>query len=106
MNSSRRPLKKGKALGIADVSSALYDAAVGGNVTAMIFYLKNRSPDSWRDKPDSTNDDNAPPPVKVVIEVRTRASPMPSLNQPQARFLALPHKFRAFVAGFGSGKTW
>ena len=31
---------------------------------------------------------------------------MPSLNQPQARFLALPHKFRAFVAGFGSGKTW
>lgn len=31
---------------------------------------------------------------------------MPSLNTPQARFLALPHKFRAFVAGFGSGKTW
>ncbi|MBK3470465.1 terminase [Pseudomonas carnis] len=31
---------------------------------------------------------------------------MPSLNVPQAQFLALPHKFRAFVAGFGSGKTW
>lgn len=31
---------------------------------------------------------------------------MPSLNVPQAEFLALPHKFRAFVAGFGSGKTW
>lgn len=31
---------------------------------------------------------------------------MPKLNKPQARFLALPHKFRAFVAGFGSGKTW
>lgn len=30
----------------------------------------------------------------------------PTLNVPQARFLALPHKFRAFVAGFGSGKTW
>lgn len=30
----------------------------------------------------------------------------PSLNKPQARFLALPHKFRGFVAGFGSGKTW
>lgn len=30
----------------------------------------------------------------------------PSLNVPQAAFLALPHKFRAFVAGFGSGKTW
>lgn len=30
----------------------------------------------------------------------------PTLNVPQARFLALPHKFRSFVAGFGSGKTW
>src|SRR5690606_20038137 len=33
-------------------------------------------------------------------------TPSPSLNIPQARFLALPNKFRAFVAGFGSGKTW
>lgn len=31
---------------------------------------------------------------------------MPTLNVPQAKFLALPHKFRGFVAGFGSGKTW
>lgn len=31
---------------------------------------------------------------------------MPTLNVPQSRFLALPHKYRAFVAGFGSGKTW
>jgi hypothetical protein len=30
----------------------------------------------------------------------------PKLNRPQARFLALDRKFRAFVAGFGSGKTW
>jgi hypothetical protein len=30
----------------------------------------------------------------------------PRLNKPQARFLALDRKFRAFVAGFGSGKTW
>ena len=31
---------------------------------------------------------------------------VPTLNQPQAEFLQLPHKFRAFVGGFGSGKTW
>ncbi|MGQ7956501.1 terminase large subunit domain-containing protein [Pseudomonas sp. SP16.1] len=31
---------------------------------------------------------------------------MPALNVPQGEFLLLPHKFRAFVAGFGSGKTW
>ncbi|BDU76280.1 phage terminase large subunit [Mesoterricola sediminis] len=32
--------------------------------------------------------------------------PAPTLNIPQAQFLAMPHKYRAFVAGFGSGKTW
>lgn len=68
-------LKKGKALGISDVSSALYNAAVGGNVTAMIFYLKNRSPDSWRDKPDATNDDDPPPSVQVVINVNDASIP-------------------------------
>lgn len=31
---------------------------------------------------------------------------MPRLNIPQARFLNMPNKFRAYVAGFGSGKTW
>lgn len=30
----------------------------------------------------------------------------PTLNIPQTQFLALPNKFRAMVAGFGSGKTW
>lgn len=30
----------------------------------------------------------------------------PRLNRPQARFLALPQKYKAFVAGFGSGKTF
>lgn len=33
-------------------------------------------------------------------------APRVSLNVPQAQFLAMPHKFKAFVAGFGSGKTW
>lgn len=31
---------------------------------------------------------------------------MPTLNDPQADFLALPHAYRALVAGFGTGKTW
>lgn len=30
----------------------------------------------------------------------------PTLNIPQARFLSMPHKFKSYVAGFGSGKTW
>ena len=35
-----------------------------------------------------------------------QASLSPRLNRPQAEFIALDRKFRAFVAGFGSGKTW
>lgn len=31
---------------------------------------------------------------------------MPKLNSPQAEFIFMPQKFRAFVAGYGSGKTW
>lgn len=31
---------------------------------------------------------------------------MPQLTRPQTEFLNLPHKFRAYVGGFGSGKTW
>lgn len=31
---------------------------------------------------------------------------MPQLIKPQAAFLKLPHKFRAYVGGYGSGKTW
>jgi hypothetical protein len=31
---------------------------------------------------------------------------MPKLNRPQAKFLQQDTKFRAYVAGFGSGKTW
>lgn len=29
-----------------------------------------------------------------------------TLNKPQYEFLSLPHKFKAYVAGFGSGKTY
>lgn len=30
----------------------------------------------------------------------------PTLNVPQAKFLGMSNKFKAFVAGYGSGKTW
>lgn len=44
-------IKRGQAKGIEAVANALWDSAVGsGNVTAMIFYLKNRSPEAWSDK--------------------------------------------------------
>ena len=41
-----------------------------------------------------------------MADARTDRAIRASLNRPQAQFLALPQKFRAYVAGFGSGKTW
>ena len=45
-------IKRGRAKGIAVVSNALYENAKSGNVVAQIFYLKNRSPEEWRDRQD------------------------------------------------------
>lgn len=44
-------LKEGKDLPDIQVENALYEAAIGGNVTAMIFWLKNRLKSEWKDKP-------------------------------------------------------
>ncbi|MDB8545796.1 hypothetical protein PNV01_13385 [Turicibacter sanguinis] len=43
-------IKKGKEVADYEIENALYNAAIGGNVSAMIFWLKNRRPDKWKDK--------------------------------------------------------
>lgn len=40
-------IKKGRASGIQQVSNVLFEAALAGNVTAMIFYLKVRA--GWKE---------------------------------------------------------
>ena len=46
-------IKKGEALGVSRVANALYESAtIDKNVTAQIFYLKNRS-ENWADKVDT-----------------------------------------------------
>ena len=49
-------LKKGKEVSDYQVENALFRSAIEGNVTAQIFWLKNRRPDKWRDKQDSKID--------------------------------------------------
>ena len=44
-------LKKGKEVVDYQVENALLNKALGGDTTAQIFWLKNRRPDKWRDKP-------------------------------------------------------
>lgn len=42
-------LKKGREVADFEVENALFKAATGGNVTACIFWLKNRMPEKWKD---------------------------------------------------------
>lgn len=44
-------LKKGKEIVDFEVENALLQKAIGGDTTAAIFWLKNRKPKQWRDKP-------------------------------------------------------
>ena len=72
----RHPLVKvraDEARKIADdrVQSALYKSAVGGNVTAMIFWLKNRQSAEWRDRRELAGVPDAPllpGPIRVVFD--------------------------------------
>ena len=45
-------LKKGKEVVDYQVENALLNKARGGDTTALIFWLKNRKPEKWRDKQD------------------------------------------------------
>ena len=47
-------LKRGQARGLATVTNSLYESANDGNVTAQIFYLKNRDSNAWADKVETT----------------------------------------------------
>lgn len=59
-------LKGGKEVADYRVENALYEAALGGNVTAMIFWLKNRKPQNWREKPEDTGSKE---PVQIVDDI-------------------------------------
>lgn len=60
-------LKKGKDVVDFEVENALLKKAMQGDVTAQIFWLKNRKADKWRDKPESVKEEQEP--VKVVVDL-------------------------------------
>lgn len=51
-------LKKGKEVVDYEVENALLAKALSGDVTAQIYWLKNRKPKQWRDKPTDDGLDN------------------------------------------------
>ena len=49
-------LRENKEYADAVIENALYQKAKNGDVTAMIYWLKNRKADKWRDKPSEKED--------------------------------------------------
>ena len=59
-------LKQSKEIVDRQVENALQKKALGGDVTAMIFWLKNRRPKEWRDR--FQQDIFTPEPIKVEMD--------------------------------------
>lgn len=59
-------LKKAKIVADARVEQSLYNKALGGDTTAMIFWLKNRNQKEWRDRTEHTGADGGP--VEFVVK--------------------------------------
>lgn len=51
-------LRQGKEVSDYAVENALYKKAINGDVTAQIFWLKNRRPERWRDRPQASANSN------------------------------------------------
>lgn len=51
-------LKETKDVVDRQVENALYQNAMNGNITAQIFWLKNRKPKYWRDRVETHEDDD------------------------------------------------
>lgn len=45
-----KAIKKGKEVIDREVENALYNRAIDGDATSMIFWLKNRKPNDWNDR--------------------------------------------------------
>jgi len=63
-----RSVKEGREVADTAVAQSLYGKAMSGDVTACIFWLKNRKPENWREKQEHTlsNPDGGP----IALTVR------------------------------------
>lgn len=76
----RAELDEASARGVANVAANLYNKAMSGDVTSMIFYLKTRG--RWREKASAGDDENplvlrlegAADPLETAMELTKRAA--------------------------------
>jgi len=63
----KEAMENGRAKGVATISNALFQKAKAGDNTAMIFFLKNRAPESWRDNPAPKEEQATPQRIEVTL---------------------------------------
>lgn len=68
-------LKRGQAKGLETVTNALFESAKDGNVTAQIFYLKNRDPEAWKDRRQNEHSGLDGKPIEFNLPVQYVESP-------------------------------
>ena len=74
-------LKKGKEIVDYEVENALLDKALAGDTTAQIFWLKNRRPDKWRDKPVDEKQRQAMEDDPIARSLKEAADALAKTNQ-------------------------
>lgn len=68
-------LKKGREVVDFEVENALLKNALNGNVTAQIFWLKNRKKDQWREKVETNDEEKEIQNAKdIVVKIREIAN--------------------------------
>lgn len=96
-------LKKGKAVVDFAVENAFLKRAMSGDTTAQIFWLKNRRPDQWRDKP-------APPDADTDLLKTAKellgVSRVPLTEKQLAFATGCNRRWNIKTGATGSGKSW
>ena len=68
-------LKKGKEIVDYQVENALLQNALSGNITAQIFWLKNRKPAKWKDKrEDEANSEELTKVEQLLNKIKEEAN--------------------------------
>lgn len=72
-NHYRAELDHGVQEANGTIARALFDKAKNGDTACMIFWLKTRA--RWREVARPDDEDETPPPTRVVVEVRDASRP-------------------------------
>ena len=67
----KREFEEARQRSDSRVVKSLFDKALAGDTTAMIFWLKNRQPTAWRDRRELAGDPKAPlfsGPIRLIVD--------------------------------------